>query len=246
MRSLVAIGDIHGLTRWRQIINDNPESSFIFIGDFFDNYFKTTYREQIENFNDILAFKRANKDKVTILIGNHDYQYIYEDTCSGYQPNGAEKIGEAINAALREDLLQMCHVHQNILFSHAGVSKTWCYNNHIVVDSNIDKSINSRFQYAPLSFKFRMGDRHDLYGNETCQTPIWIRPEALRKDAVNGFIQVVGHTAQKSLFILDDVRERDVILIDCLGESQQYLVITDDEFIVRSVANDKVKTHHRK
>jgi hypothetical protein len=50
-----------------------------------------------------------------------------------------------------------------------------------------------------------------------------------------GYIHIVGHTAQQKLKITDD----EIILIDTLGTSGQFLCITDGEMSVWELPKDK-------
>jgi hypothetical protein len=71
-----------------------------------------------------------------------------------------------------------------------------------------------------------MGDNYSYGGNDVTQPPIWVRPQSLVKDMVDGITCIVGHTQVKELTILD---EENLILIDCLGTTDGYLVINDNE-----------------
>ena len=95
---LIALGDIHGRSIWKDIVNlEKDANKIVFIGDYFDSH-NSGYsgNRQIENFKDIIAFKEANPDKVITLTGNHDYHYIrgIGETYSGYQGGYALEIGE--------------------------------------------------------------------------------------------------------------------------------------------------------
>ena len=69
----ILIGDIHGRTSWKQIVEKEKDADkFIFFGDYFDPYDWTlTLDDLVNNFNDIVKFKLDNPDKVILLIGNH-------------------------------------------------------------------------------------------------------------------------------------------------------------------------------
>lgn len=69
----IFIGDIHGRTNWKQIVEKEKDTDkFIFFGDYFDPYDWTlTLGDLVNNFNDIVKFKLDNPDKVILLIGNH-------------------------------------------------------------------------------------------------------------------------------------------------------------------------------
>ncbi len=222
---IVTLGDIHGRSIWKDILNkENDADKFIFAGDYFDTrnggY---SANRQITNFKDILEFKKANMDKVILLTGNHDYHYIkgiYE-TYSGYQHNYAIDIGEVIQTALNEDILQMCYTHDNYVFTHAGVTKTWAEANEIDLN-NLQQSINDLFKSKPHAFGFTSGDSNSRTGDDVTQTPIWVRPQSLDNDIIDGVVCVVGHTTVSELTITERI-----ILIDSLGTSKQYLSIID-------------------
>lgn len=74
---IIVIADIHGRSIWKEIISkENDFDSVIFLGDYFDTHGGGySANRQIENFKDIIAYKKANMDKVTLLIGNHDVHY---------------------------------------------------------------------------------------------------------------------------------------------------------------------------
>ncbi len=79
-----------------------------------------------------------------------------------------------------------------------------------------------------------LGDTHGrnhwediVKGDETCQTPIWVRPESLEQDAIEDYIQVMGHTT-RPITIKDKF-----IYVDSLFY-RQYLVIEDNSLIIKT------------
>ena len=52
----VVIGDIHGRSVWKLIVNMEKPDKVIFIGDYFDS-FDIKGVDQLSNFQDIIAFK---------------------------------------------------------------------------------------------------------------------------------------------------------------------------------------------
>ena len=237
---VVAIGDIHGRTTWKDIVNSNTDADkFVFIGDYFDTHEDVSGQQQIENFKDIIKYKSDNLDKVVLLTGNHDFHYLkgVNEKYSGYQQWQQFDIQILLHAAIDMDFIKMCFIHDKYLFTHAGVSKTWAKkilgNGDIKLDGGnmLEKIINDTFKYQPNLFRFTHGITGDMYGDEICQTPIWIRPKSLKKDRLENFIHVVGHTTQD--YIKQD--ESGIILIDTLGTSGQYLIINDSEIKVETV-----------
>ena len=223
---IVALGDTHGRVVWKEIVAKELDSSdkIVFIGDYFDTHGGgVSGNKQIENFKDILQFKKDNMDKVVLLFGNHDFHYIrgMNETYSGYQAGYAIDIGAVIGDAISEGLVQMCFKHDKFVFTHAGVTLTWCVDNEIDI-TDLETSINDLFKYKPAAFKFTMGDNYSNTGNDITQPPIWVRPESLLRDMVDGITCVVGHTTVKEIAL-----SNKLILIDTLGWSGEYLVIND-------------------
>lgn len=221
---IIAIGDVHGSPLWKNALEGQTFDKVVFVGDYFDSYNQTTFQDQISNFKEILDLKRANMDSVILLVGNHDMHYhkSFDEQYNGYQPDGAFDISEALHQALKEELLQMCFIHNKFLFSHAGLTNIWCRNNQVLVAvEDLQQSVNDLLMFKPKSFQFAAGRNFSHYGDDVTQGPIWVRPNSLRKDFVEGYRYVVGHTKQECVVV-----EKDIILIDCLVKGQ-CLVIED-------------------
>ena len=227
---LIALGDTHGRLNWEEIVAKELESSdkIIFMGDYFDTHDDISPEQQLSNFNEIVAYKRANMDKVVMLIGNHDYHYmnLVSDNYSGYQRGYAKSFNEAIETALADGLMQMCYTHAHFVFTHAGVTRTWCTNSGIDINLRgleLEKAINDLFIKNRIFFSFQIGDNFSQSGNDITQPPIWVRPESLLSDMLDDIICVVGHTTVSRLGLMDELPK--LILIDCLGTTGEYLII---------------------
>lgn len=219
---IVAIGDIHGRDIWKKIVQKEEYNHLVFIGDYFDSY-DISPKSQIENFRDIMTYKKKSK-KVTCLIGNHDYHYVYShQRYSGFQFNHSIIIGEILKENIHN--LQMSHMILNYLFTHAGVSKEWCKKYKIDTTSidNINLGINDQFKYKPNSFEH---NGYDPYGDHPQSSPIWIRPNSLIFSGVD-YTQIVGHTNDYIRSYKDKI-----YFIDSLP---QYLVIEDDLFYYKTI-----------
>ncbi len=223
--SCIAIGDIHGRDLWKYIVQKHPNDQVVFVGDYFDSKDKISAENQIKNFSNILAYKKQYADRVTLLLGNHDYHYLPEaenEHYSGYQSNRAPNIMEILAPAVWEGWIEICKKHGSYLISHAGITQTWC-KTHQVTSKDPETEINQLFIKNPGAFGFSPGAKNDVSGNEPEQGPLWVRPQSLKEDQLPGFIQVVGHT--QTPFILTDASP---ILIDIFGYSPKYLEIKDD------------------
>jgi predicted phosphodiesterase len=230
---IIALGDTHGRDTWKSIVKTELESSdkIIFIGDYFDSRDDIDASAQIENFKQILDLKKTNPDKIVLLIGNHDFHYLKGcgETYSGYQQYAAMDINEVLQPALSSGHIQICHVFDEYIFSHAGLTQTWCENNDIDL-FNIEESVNVKFMKSMESFKFEYGENLDRSGDDVTQSPIWVRIPSLLKDMVKGFTYVIGHTTIREMHMANSV-----IAIDCLGTSKEYLVIQNGEALARKI-----------
>ena len=83
MESIVAIGDIHGMESWRNIVEKHYESKIVFMGDYLDPYGYVTRENQLMNLCSIISLKMNRPDDVVLLLGNHDLHYFCEDAAIG-------------------------------------------------------------------------------------------------------------------------------------------------------------------
>lgn len=230
---IVAIGDIHGRHLWAEIVakEELTADMIVFVGDYFDTYAKISAEQQIENFNLILEYKRQFPDKVVMLIGNHDFHYMVSgETYSGYQEQDAEAIRKALLDAMSTGDIQAAYEHDGFLFTHAGVTKTWCLENGIDV-ANVVEEANLVFEHNKSAYRFNRKDQSG-YGESIWQSPFWVRPRSLLTDKIPGFIQIVGHTTQEDG--IDLTIDDGVVLVDALGV-REYLIIQDNVPSVGSV-----------
>ena len=254
---LVAIGDIHGRDIWKQIIAQEQDADeFVFVGDYFDS-FTVKGPDQINNFLDIIEFKKQSKVPVTLLIGNHDYHYypgIDETSTSGYQTVLAPSIKHVVGD--NKQHLQAAYQSGEFVFTHAGLSSIWL--DDIVEGwdvNNMVNRVNELLQYQPglIAYRsFKMINETEWYGaqgygDETFQGPLWIRPKSLMKANYDTLrkqiIQVVGHTPQKQIDIKGMSTGGRYYFIDTLEYNQgEYLVVTDGVVSLGKLKNEKTKT----
>ena len=238
----VVIGDTHGRSLWKLIVNQEQDADrIIFIGDYFDS-FEISGVEQIQNFKEIIEYKKTSGKEVIMLVGNHDHHYYPEvgyTGTSGYQSGIAPSINQVIDENRQH--LQIAYSFDEFLFTHAGVSPTFMdgeFGEEGWVEDNVVELLNDLFKYKPKSFDF---NGTDPYGDNTYQTPIWIRPKSLMavnkkhdKGLKKKYIQVVGHTQVKKLDLIGSQKSAGgrYYLIDCLESTGEYLVIQDGELSV--------------
>ena len=172
----------------------------IFLGDYVSTHENISSDQQCSNLEDILNYKEANSDKVILLRGNHDLEALgyYWAECSGHSRSVSRYMISIKDRFLADT--QWVYVEGNIIFSHAGISKTWFKNfdfEDVHLISNCERS--DKFGFIPNSHR-------DSYGNSITQPCVWIRPLSLIQDALDGYIQVVGHTPFKIITNLKSIK----------------------------------------
>jgi hypothetical protein len=243
----VIIGDVHGRSLWKLIVNQENPDRVVFIGDYFDS-FDIKGEEQLNNFLDIIEYKKSSGKEVIMLIGNHDYHYFPEvgnTGTSGYQSIFKHQIEPTIDA--NREHLQMVYQMDEFLFSHAGVSSAFLdsvFGINGWKTETIVEQVNELFKYKPLTFNFGEAvsinkmSFLDPYGDNEEQSPIWIRPRSLmaanRNTLRTQVIQVVGHTQVKKLDIDGAMKAAGgrYYLVDCQGTTGEYLIIQNGELNV--------------
>jgi hypothetical protein len=201
----VIIGDIHGRTNWKQIVEKEKDADkFIFLGDYFDPYDWTlTLDDLVNNFNDIVKFKLDNPDKIILLIGNHDLAAFDTNANKCRYINGTyEQIAPIFYNGIKENIFQLCYfINNNIVCSHAGFSKTWLDDAGLSFDEfslnkDFKEQVENKTVISTYDFIYNKV-RQDMSGDNIWQSPLWIRPRSLFQDSLDNVIQVVGHTRIK-------------------------------------------------
>ena len=245
MKKTLVLGDTHGRSNWKLAIHQEQPDRVIFIGDYFDS-FEFSGVEQIDNFKQIIQYKENNPQvEVVLLIGNHDHHYFPEigyTGTSGYQSRIAPSITQVIDENRHH--LQMAYGFENYLFTHAGISPVFMDQvfgeNDWTVESVV-VDLNELFRYKPKAFEFNGFDGH---GDNTTQTPIWIRPRSLmsankkhEKGLKKDYIQIVGHTQMNKLDLTgsDKFTGGRYYFIDTMDTTGEYLIIEGDKLRTNSV-----------
>ncbi len=235
----VLIGDLHGISDWRSILEFEKPDRCVFVGDYFDS-FDISAAEQIYNFERIIEWKNNNTNtEVILLIGNHDYHYFAgmpHGNTKGFQSNLYHTIQYVIEENRHH--MQMAYQFDNVICSHAGIGLTWLERNGWDGHTPIVEYVNDVWKYKPNSFH-TCG--YDPYGDSMGETPIWIRPRSLMKDWSpeyrKAYIQVVGHTGRNSIDIKGKSTGGRFYFIDTLQTSGEYLIIDNGNIYSNSLKN---------
>ena len=145
MGNCLILPDTHGRKFWKNAHkNINSFDKVIFLGDYLDPYdFENISVETaIENFKEIIDFKKQNQDKVILLLGNHDMPYysdIYYGFSSWHCRHSTWHHKEIHNLFEdNKDLFQLAYAYGDILFTHAGVDSEWLEKTVGCTETDID------------------------------------------------------------------------------------------------------------
>jgi len=242
------IGDIHGIENWSiptfgsmdrfyDYLDGNctiryPHESYdkiIFVGDYVDS-FTLSNVEILHNLKNIIEFKKRFPNKVILLTGNHDMQYMKSEVycqCSGFRAEAYNDLHILFKE--NKDLFQMAYQYEDWLWTHAGVTKMFLNNcietmkhpSYRLYDVTKDMNIVELLQV--------MFDTNnpDIYcvgassgGNSLMPSPVWARPEDLDNDPIH-LNQIVGHTNRDTVRI-NEINDIKHVYIDCLQNKQWY------------------------
>lgn len=238
---IVAIGDIHGRDIWKSIVETEKDADmFVFVGDYYDSHRIPAEKIHI-NFREILEFKVKNPKKVTLLVGNHDMHYLpfAKQKCSGYDPKVAMVAGMALHENLKNGSMQMALLHDEYLFTHAGVTSTWLDKTGFSGEKMpLDKFLNELVFHRSDLFEYQ-GEDTSGYGEHIGQSPIWVRPESLKKDCLQGIYHVIGHTTFDNILVSDTHCNNSKLFLIDSPKNREYLVIEDGNVAVGAISSKK-------
>lgn len=198
MIRIAVIGDLHGKSCWKNMLEGRFDSfdKIVFMGDYSDDsWVKFSDEEIVNNLKEVIEFKKNHDDKVILLIGNHDFQYIVGyPTASRYRKSYAKEMHEIFDNNAK--LFNPIYIDNNYIFTHAGITNGWIdyiKEKYYIKDINIDNI----YDIVNIVYKsdkddcniasFRRGGRSRFAGI------LWSDIEDLYEDAWTGYNQVVGH-----------------------------------------------------
>lgn len=210
---LLVIPDVHGRTFWEDIlpyVNTNEYEKIIFLGDYLDPYpiENISNKQAYNNFHKILDLKKENKDKIILLLGNHDLGYLDDNICNCRK---IKELDEEIFYTFldNKDLFNITYrleaKDKTILFSHAGFTRTFIEimkntfmddNEWACIDSldewfhqNVAKHVRKVYNL----FAFCGRERGGMHPTGSC---VWAdtNETICSESCLDNTIQIFGHT----------------------------------------------------
>ena len=213
---MLIIPDIHGRTFWKDAVNGRENEDIIFLGDYLDVYkYEEAFIDKsdneifesiMENFKEILDFKKEHKKKVILLLGNHDLSYTCIDKASRYDWLHAGEIYNIFNS--NRELFQMAYEKvindKRFIFSHAGISKNWLRGHDLILKGWTEKNIvdwaNNAYLVKNEHFFSALNDISNYRGGfDWWGSMVWADFQEYldEEDELIGDFQIFGHTQLK-------------------------------------------------
>lgn len=229
--NVIIIPDIHGRDYWKKV---NPEchDKIVFLGDYVDSW-DISNEDTYNNLEEIINLKKQYPEKVKLLIGNHDLQYIFpmgdrRVACTGFRSEAYYDLHDLFHNNIL--LFKVAYQYKNYLFSHAGLSKGW-YNYSALPqiieigceNLPIDTQLTKLYLFQKSSI-FDVGwDRGGSarYGGGI----FWADKRETFKKPLEGYHQVVGHSFinEPKTYIKDE--NTSITYCDCLNNKTMFKIL---------------------
>ena len=191
---VLILPDIHSRSFWKEAV-DKWTGQIIFLGDYIDPYsfeWPDELPNSVNSLLEILDFKDCNQERVTLLLGNHDFHYLFK----GYNGSRLDLINwDALHQIYNEDkeFFQIAKQIDDTLFTHAGVSKDWLKRHDLKLpETDADVYLNEIYKASPEIFWEMSWERG---GIDKTGSPIW--HDVREFDVDETHFQVFGHTQLK-------------------------------------------------
>ena len=212
---VLIIPDIHGRTFWKDAVKGREDWKIIFLGDYLDpyQYEGINHKMALDNFKEIINFKKEHPKNVTLLIGNHDCTYVYEGgknicNCRADIKNWSE-IHDLFNENLKLFTLaeELEIGERKYIFSHAPILEGW-YDNFGFDKGNIVDTLNKQLYDGDAKFLTALACI-DWYrgGYDDAGSMVWADVRTVvngRKTLPDGDYPIFGHTQLEKNPILTD------------------------------------------
>jgi hypothetical protein len=191
---IIAIGDLHGKDCWKAI-DPLQYDRIVFIGDYVDSS-TVADEDLVINLEEIIELKARFADKVVLLLGNHDIQYLdfpkYRN--SGFNDRIRHKLTDIFR--LHQSSFKVAEQYGSWLFTHAGITNGFF---HATFDNSLPSGDIHIADY--LNQLNESADRSKLHmagasrgGSYPYSGITWADMRETAADYLTGYHQVVGHT----------------------------------------------------
>jgi hypothetical protein len=210
----------------------NQVDHVVFTGDYVDSHVYDD-DEVVSNLEAIIRYKKKHLDRVTLLIGNHDTQYIHYPlyACSGFNWRIQPRLTQLFDD--NRSLFQLAYQRGSVLFTHAGVSARW-------LARLVSKTRRADLMFTPADDL--AGFLNDVHRNTATRKylfevgparggfapfggPVWADRSETSIDLLAGFHQIVGHTPVRDFETIGNLNA-SITYTDVLGTKTDFFRLT--------------------
>jgi hypothetical protein len=239
-KSYGTIGDLHGHNTWLQIIEQNPDIDvWILIGDYVDS--KHLSNETIlDNLRAIIEFKKKHPDRIILLWGNHDIQYLFlpdaqlKYRCDGFRPEISEDLRMIFND--NRNLFQVAYQVNLYLWTHAGISIQWakelndyCSEHGLKQMSSMADFLNELNESRHREVLHQIGWSRSRFPSKKSGGITWADRDETKNDFISGVHQIVGHTRVQKIERIERNSMSSITYVDCLGAVKDFYKVEIEE-----------------
>lgn len=240
--STLYCGDLHGriyaFEKAAEQFEKEKLDILCLIGDYVDSKYYTSVeiKHLLEH---VIQYKRDNMDRVILLLGNHDWQYMYgvEYRCSGYRPEMKDDLYKLFND--NKELFKVAWRNGDYMATHGGLLSEWVYRYSNRLDYYADKFNIDRVNDIDLLLNAisETPDRWILAtipdirggGHSSIGGPIWADKSEIQNknkaSCLHKYVHIVGHSRVDKIETYEHKGGPITVFIDCLSESDQFLIL---------------------
>ena len=224
---ILVIPDLHGRPFWREAALGADGRHIVFLGDYADPFPDEglSPEQALAELEAVISLKREHPDKTSLLLGNHDLQYLWPDfPKTRFDERNARRYASLYRDNRDCFSLIACFQaeHRRVIFTHAGILPGWLEANHNLFAGN-DRDGDGTDSLENLNVLWRAGQDAQLCqplssissargGKDTFGSPVWADVSEMQSaPAIPGLFQVFGHTQQHDGPLITD----NFACIDC-------------------------------
>lgn len=209
---ILAIAGFNGSDRWMDL-NLLDYKKVIFMGSYFDSP-KIKTSDQIYNFQAIIDCKEDYPSKFIILLGTSELHYLYgiHETYEHYNSLHAPYIRNTIDRYINK--LKLCYIYEDMIFSHAGLSRAWCLSCNILQPNTLLR--DKELEYEVNNMLDRDRTRLQLSGNSKALSPVWSYPNTIELDGygISSMIHITGRMIRNEITFMENI-----IMVNASGKA---------------------------
>lgn len=238
--SAIYVGDLHGrIYAFEKAVEQFEQEKLdklVFMGDYVDSIDYTSLEIKYL-LKQVIQYKKENPEKVILLLGNHDWQYMYgeEYRCSGFRPEIELDLYQLFND--NEELFQVAWRNGDYMATHGGLLSDWIYRYANRLDYYSDKFGIDRVNNLDILLNAisKTTDRWILATIPTIRGgvpgsiggPLWADISEIKEGAscIHKYVHIVGHSKVPTIGAYQHKGGPTTVFTDCLGKSDEFLIL---------------------